>query len=52
MFEDYSAKTFDRPQWTRYLAEIRKQKGRGSDLILFTKWDRFSRDAGDAGKEL
>ena len=48
MFEDYSAKTFNRPQWTRYLAEIRKQKGRGADLILFTKWDRFSRNAGDA----
>jgi site-specific DNA recombinase len=29
------------------LTELRKGKGQ-SDLILFTKWDRFSRNAGDA----
>ncbi|WCT14954.1 recombinase family protein [Mucilaginibacter jinjuensis] len=48
IFEDHSAKTFNRPQWAKYLSEIKKQKGRGSDLVLFTKWDRFSRNAGDA----
>ena len=49
IFEDHSAKTFNRPQWNKYLTEIRRQKGRGADLVLFTKWDRFSRNAGDEG---
>jgi DNA invertase Pin-like site-specific DNA recombinase len=48
MFEDHSAKTFNRPQWARYLSELKKQKGKGVDFILFTKWDRFSRNTGDA----
>jgi site-specific DNA recombinase len=47
IFEDHSAKTFIRPKWTNLLNELRKHKGQ-SDLILFTKWDRFSRNAGDA----
>ena len=47
IFEDYSAKTFNRPQWMALLAEHKKARGQ-SDLILFTKWDRFSRNAGDA----
>ncbi len=47
IFEDHSAKTFNRPEWTKLLADIKKYKGK-SDLILFTKWDRFSRNAGDA----
>lgn len=47
MFEDHSAKTFIRPEWKNYLLELRKQKGK-SDLVLFLKWDRFSRNAGDA----
>jgi site-specific DNA recombinase len=47
MFEDYSAKTFNRPEWTKLLIDLKKYKGK-SDLILFTKWDRFSRNAGDA----
>ena len=45
--EDHSAKTFERPEWSRYLLHLRKNKGK-SDLVLFTKWDRFSRNAGDA----
>jgi site-specific DNA recombinase len=48
IFEDHSAKTFNRPKWAQYLAEIRKNRGRGADFVLFTKWDRFSRNAGDA----
>lgn len=48
LFEDHSAKTFNRPQWNKYLTEIRKNKGRGANLVIFTKWDRFSRNAGDA----
>lgn len=47
VFEDHSAKTFNRPQWVILLAEHKKGKGL-SDLILFTKWDRFSRNAADA----
>lgn len=45
--EDHSAKTFERSEWARYLIHLRKNKGK-SDLVLFTKWDRFSRNAGDA----
>jgi site-specific DNA recombinase len=47
IFEDHSAKTFNRPQWAGLLADLKKHKGR-TDLVLFTKWDRFSRNAGDA----
>ncbi len=48
MFEDHSAKTFNRPIWQNYLDFLRRHKGKGSDLVLFTKWDRFSRNTGDA----
>ena len=47
IFEDHSAKTFKRPQWIKLQVDLRKHRGQ-SDLILFTKWDRFSRNAGDA----
>src|ERR1700744_3620123 len=47
IYEDHSAKTFNRPQWKALLLDLRKHKG-GPDLVLFTKWDRFSRNAGDA----
>lgn len=45
--EDHSAKTFTRPEFQKMLALLKKQKGM-ADLLLFTKWDRFSRNAGDA----
>src|SRR5665213_815820 len=48
IFEDYSAKTFERPQWIKLLAELKRTKGKNTDLILFTKWDRFSRNTADA----
>ncbi|HEY8929833.1 MAG TPA: recombinase family protein [Mucilaginibacter sp.] len=48
VFEDHSAKTFNRPAWMSLMLDLKKTKGRHSDLILFTKWDRFSRNAGDA----
>ncbi len=48
IYEDYSAKTFNRPAWTEMLSRFRKEKGKSVDLLLFTKWDRFSRNAGDA----
>ena len=47
VYEDFSAKTFNRPAWSGLLASLKKARGQ-SDLILFTKWDRFSRNAGDA----
>ena len=47
IYEDHSAKTFNRPQWKALVLDLRKRKG-GPDLVLFTKWDRFSRNAGDA----
>jgi len=45
--EDHSAKTFERPEFTKLLAFLKKNKG-CADLLLFLKWDRFSRNAGDA----
>ncbi len=47
IFEDHSAKTFNRPEWKKYLLELKRYKGQ-ADLVLFLKWDRFSRNAGDA----
>lgn len=47
VLEDHSAKSFNRPAWSGLLFHLRKFKGQ-TDLILFTKWDRFSRNAGDA----
>ncbi|WP_238381681.1 recombinase family protein [Mucilaginibacter pedocola] len=47
IFEDHSAKSFERPAWNKLLAEIKRTRGK-RNLILFTKWDRFSRNAGDA----
>ncbi len=47
IFEDHSAKNFNRPEWNNYIQNIKKRSLR-SNLILFTKWDRFSRNAGDA----
>jgi len=45
--EKCSAKTFDRPVFNELLAFIEKNQG-NVDLLLFQRWDRFSRDAGDA----
>lgn len=47
IYEDHSAKTFHRPAWEKLLTLLRKQKNK-TDLVLFTKWDRFSRNAPDA----
>jgi len=45
--EDYSAKTFNRPEWKKLVIHLKKHKGK-TDLLLFTKWDRFSRNTSDA----
>lgn len=41
--EDYSAKTFNRPQIKKMLSLYQKASNR-PNYLLFTKWDRFSRD--------
>ena len=46
-FEDYTAKHFNRPEWRRLMVVLRRQR-RQSNLLLFTKWDRFSRNTSDA----
>ncbi len=50
IFEDHSAKNFDRPEWSKYLKNLKKRNrsDREPRLILFTKWDRFSRNIGEA----
>ena len=49
IYEDHSAKTFNRPEWKKMLAALKKAKGKSDiQLILFTKWDRFSRNTADA----
>ncbi len=45
--EDHSAKSFNRPAFTELLQFIKKNK-RNINLLLFLKWDRFSRNTGDA----
>ena len=45
--EDYSAKTFNRPAFTRLLQKLKARKLK-ADFLIFTKWDRFSRNAPDA----
>ena len=45
--EDYSAKTFERPEFSKILTFLKKNKG-ATDLLLFLKWDRFSRNAPEA----
>ncbi|RKR82362.1 DNA invertase Pin-like site-specific DNA recombinase [Mucilaginibacter gracilis] len=47
IFEDHSAKTFNRPEWKKLLITLKKHKHK-TDLLLFTKWDRFSRNTSDA----
>lgn len=47
IYEDHSAKSFNRPEWRKFLANLRRHPNQ-TDLVLFTKWDRFSRNAGDA----
>ncbi len=47
IYEDHSAKSFNRPEWKKLLSSLKKHCHK-SNLVLFTKWDRFSRNAGDA----
>ncbi len=45
--EDFSAKTFDRPAFKLFLKFAKANKGK-IDLLLFTSWDRFSRNIAEA----
>lgn len=45
--EDYSAKTFERPEWRKIMTLI-KQKKNFINKIVFLKWDRFSRNQYEA----
>ncbi|WP_312323525.1 recombinase family protein [Soonwooa sp.] len=47
IYEDHSAKSFNRPEWKKYLLEIR-DKSHKINLVLFTKWNRFSCNTADA----
>lgn len=49
--EDHSAKDFNRPQW-KELKKYAKSNKTEIDLLLFTTWDRFSRNTTDAFNEL
>lgn len=42
--EDFSAKTFNRPEWKKLMAVIKSQSLKEDKHILFIKWDRFSRN--------
>lgn len=41
--EDYSAKSFERPEWGKLMTFIKANKGL-VNRIVFLKWDRFSRN--------
>lgn len=45
--EDYSAKTFDRPEFNKLMNFCKKNSG-DVDFLLFTNWSRFGRNAGDS----
>lgn len=46
IIEDYSAKTFDRPEFSKLLLNYKKEKP-DIDFLLFTKWSRFIRNMTD-----
>src|ERR1700757_2972684 len=45
--DDETGKHFNRPKWLEILSYIKKNKGE-VDLLLFIKWDRFSRNSTEA----
>jgi len=42
--EDFSAKTFNRPEWKKLMTLIKSKSSKEYKHILFIKWDRFSRN--------
>lgn len=51
IFDQYSAKTFDRPGYQKLAAEIKAKKS-PFDIFLFLRWDRFSRNIYNAMHEI
>ena len=45
--EDHSAKNYKRPEW-KLLMEYAKKNRYAIDMLIFTKWDRFSRNMEEA----
>ncbi|WP_142683545.1 recombinase family protein [Chitinophaga polysaccharea] len=46
--EDHSAKTFNRPGWNKLMRSLKERQISFPNFLLFTKWDRFSRNASEA----
>jgi DNA invertase Pin-like site-specific DNA recombinase len=46
-WEDYSGKTFDRPEFNAFLQHAKKNR-HTAELLLFLKWDRFSRNVAES----
>lgn len=44
--EDYSAKTFNRPEMSKICKKYLKRKS-GADMLFVLRWNRFTRDVGD-----
>ncbi|MBX2887404.1 recombinase family protein [Terrimonas sp.] len=47
-FEDFPARNFKRPTWSSLLVGYKTHKAHRPDYVLFTKWDRFSRNIAEA----
>jgi len=47
-FEDFPARNFKRPTWSSLLMGYKTYKANRPDYVLFTKWDRFSRNIAEA----
>jgi DNA invertase Pin-like site-specific DNA recombinase len=45
--DDESGKTFNRPQWLNIMNYLKKNSS-SVDLLIFIKWDRFSRNIAEA----
>ncbi|MGJ1198877.1 recombinase family protein [Sphingobacterium spiritivorum] len=48
VFEDHSAKSFNRPSWSTMMKQLNSSKASRPSMILFTRWDRFSRNTANA----
>ncbi|WP_343624763.1 recombinase family protein [Flavobacterium lindanitolerans] len=48
IFEDHSAKNFKRPAWITMMKQFNIHRTARPNLILFTRWDRFSRNTANA----
>jgi len=47
-FEDFPARNFKRPTWSSLWTNNKSNKANRPDYLLFTKWDRFSRNIAEA----